>query len=408
MSCAAKENTIIYDSVFVGEVWLAGGQSNMQFRLPEGKNAAKEIAEANYPSIRFFTVETNMNNKPLTKVKGKWLVCNPTNAKTFSAVAYFFARALHQDKNVPVGIISSSWGGTPAEAWTSPDALLTYTDFKDSVTKYQQLQEDWEQLYKNHRKVVDSIRQLNNKSKIPDNPAQKNYPTSLYNAMIAPLTPFGIKGVIWYQGENNAAKSKQYRTLFPLLINDWRSKFNNPKLPFIYVQLANYQPKKPEPVLVDNWALLREAQTMTLSLPNTAMAVAIDIGDAKTIHPTNKQDVGKRLYIAANHVAYKEKNVYAGPQFKSMKIKGNQVKISFTNLGSGLKNRGDSVLGFALAGADKKFYWATATIENDKVVVVCDKVATPVAVRYAWATNPDATLYNVEGLPAVPFRTDDW
>lgn len=173
MSCTANENSIVLDSVFVGEVWLAGGQSNMQFRLPEGKNAAKEIAEANYPLIRFFTVETNMNNKPLTKVKGKWLVCNPTNAKTFSAVAYFFARELHQDQNVPVGIISSSWGGTPAEAWTSPDALLTYADFKDSVLKYQQLQVEWEQLYKNHRRIVDSLRQLDNKSKLPDNPVQK-------------------------------------------------------------------------------------------------------------------------------------------------------------------------------------------------------------------------------------------
>ena len=289
MSFASTESTVVFDSVYVGEVWLAGGQSNMQFRINEGNNAAKEIAEANYPLMRFFTVNTNMSNKPLSKVSGTWLVCNPTNAKTFSAAAYFFARALHKDKNVPVGIISSSWGGTPAEAWTSPDALLTYADFKDSVEKYQQLQEDWEMLYKKHKQTVDSLRQLNNKSKLPDNPVQKNYPTSLYNAMIAPLVPYGIKGVIWYQGEGNAARAKQYRTLFPLLINDWRNKWKNNKLPFIYVQLANYQAKKADPVLVDNWALLREAQTMTLQLPNTGMALAIDIGDAKIfIQPISK------------------------------------------------------------------------------------------------------------------------
>ncbi|CAF2145288.1 unnamed protein product [Rotaria magnacalcarata] len=408
MSFSSQENSVVFDSVFVGEVWLAGGQSNMQLKLPEAKNAGKEIAEANYPLIRFFTVDANISSKPLTKVGGEWLSCNPTNAKKFSAVSYFFARALHKDKNVPVGIISSSWGATPAEAWTSPDALLTYADFKDSALKYQQLQEDWEELYKKHRRVTDSLRQLNNKSKLPDNPVQKNYPTALYNAMIAPLVPYGIKGVIWYQGENNAAKSKQYRTLFPLLINDWRTKWKNEQLPFLYVQLANHQAKKPDPVLVDNWALLREAQTMTLQLPYTAMAVAIDIGDAKTIHPTNKQDVGQRLYIAANHIAYKEKNVYSGPQFKSVKIERDKIEISFNHLGSGLQNKGDSILGFAIAGADKKFYWATATIVNNKVIVSNDKVTTPVAVRYAWATNPDATLYNVEGLPAIPFRTDEW
>ncbi len=410
MVISSASDSIVYPSVFVGEVWLAGGQSNMQLLMPEIKNAGKEIADANYPAIRFFTVGMNISHKPLDKVKGEWQICTPENARKFSAVAYFFARELHQQKLIPVGIIASSWGASPAEAWTSGESLLTYPDFKDSITKYQQLQADWELLYTNYLAERDALKaQPASSKKPPVLPLEKNYPSALYNAMIAPLVPYGIKGIIWYQGENNARKAIQYRSLFPLLINDWGTKWQNNTLPFVFVQLANHKIKIAEPVFKDEWALLREAQLMTLNVPNTGMAVTIDIGEANNIHPKNKQDVGKRLFLAANHLAYNNTtDTYSGPIYQSMKIVGNEAEISFTHVGKGLVIKGDTLTGFAIAGVDKKFYWATAKVKGDKVIVSSSIVANPVAVRYAWASNPDALFYNLNGLPASPFRTDDW
>lgn len=405
---SSGKDSVVFASVFAGEVWLASGQSNMQLTLPEVNNAASEIAAADYPSIRFFTVEHNISSKPLDKVKGEWKICTPENAKKFSAVAYFFARELYRENQVPVGIIHSSWGATPSEAWTSGESLMRYPDFTDSVTRYRQLQEDWELLYTNFLKETETAKAAGTGAKAPVMPAQKNYPTALYNAMIAPMVPYGIKGVIWYQGENNAPRAIQYRTLFPLLISDWRNKWKNDTLPFVFVQLANYKERNTEPVFTDNWALLREAQLMTLQVPHTGMAVTIDIGDAKNIHPKNKQDVGKRLYLAANHVAYHNPGVYSGPQYSSMTIRDNRIELSFLHTGSGLISKDKKLAGFAIAGADQKFYWADAEIMGDKIIVSSTAVPHPVAVRYAWATNPEAGLYNKEGLPASPFRTDSW
>jgi sialate O-acetylesterase len=404
----AQQNLILKD-ILIGEVWLASGQSNMQFRVSELNESRKEINAANYPDIRFFTVALNMSNVPLNSVKGSWKTCSPENAGSFSAVAYFFAKNLHQDKKVPVGVISSSWGATAAEAWTSRESLINHSDYKDSVLKYQKLQEDWELLYQNHLKEVEAARKAN--TKVPQAPAEKNYAGSLYNAMIAPIVPYGIKGVIWYQGENNAntGRGLQYRTLFPLLINDWRTKWNDEKMPFLYVQLANYRQRNTAPVFKDNWALLREAQAMTLKIPNTGMAVTIDIGEENDIHPKNKKDVGNRLYLAAKHIAYKDKGVvYVGPTYKSMKIEDSTISLSFTEVGTGLMSKGEQLIGFAVAGKDKKFYWAEAEIKGNKVVLKCKEVSKPVAVRYAWSINPPCNLFNKEGLPAVPFRTDDW
>lgn len=408
MTISSGEDSVVFSAVHIGEVWLASGQSNMQLTLPEVNNAATEIAEANYPAIRFFTVEHNISSKPLDKVKGVWEICTPENAKKFSAVAYFFARELYRDKQVPVGILSASWGATPSEAWTSGESLINHPDFRDSVSRFQQLQEDWELLYTHFVEETEAVKKGNNGSKPPVMPAQKNYPTALYNAMIAPVIPYGIKGVIWYQGENNASRAKQYQSLFPLLINDWRKKWKNETLPFLFVQLANFRARNPEPVLTDDWASLREAQSMALQLPNTAMAVTIDIGDAKNIHPTNKQDVGKRLYLAANHVAYHVPGIYSGPQYASMAINHDKIELSFIHTGTGLVSKDDKLSGFMIAGADKKFYWADAEISGNKIIVSCKEVLYPVAVRYAWASNPAAGLYNKEGLPASPFRTDDW
>jgi len=240
------------------------------------------------------------------------------------------------------------------------------------------------------------------------NPNNPNLPSVLYNGMIAPVVPYGIRGAIWYQGESNASRAYQYRTLFPRMIRDWREKWGRGDFPFVFVQLANWQQVKPEPD-DDAWAELREAQTMTLSLPNTGMAVTIDIGEADNIHPQNKQDVGRRLALAARHVAYGERLVYSGPMYDSMRVEGGAIRLEFDHVGGGLVVRSGAPLkGFAIAGSDRKFVWADAKIDGDTVVVWSDQVPEPVAVRYAWAINPVCNLYNTEGLPASPFRTDDW
>jgi len=232
----------------------------------------------------------------------------------------------------------------------------------------------------------------------------------LHNAMIQPLLPFAIRGAIWYQGEANTARAYQYQTLFPTLISDWRTQFNNPQMPFIYAQLANFMPARNEPV-ESEWAELREAQAKTLSVPNTAMAVLIDIGETGDIHPKNKQDVGYRLSLPALKMVYGKNIVFSGPTYKSMKVDGNKIRLTFDNIGSGLvtKDKYGYVKGFAISGADKKLVWAKAYLEGNDVIVYSDLVSNPLAVRYAWADNPDdASLYNKEGLPASPFRTDDW
>jgi len=225
-------DSLIFKFVMVGEVWLASGQSNMQMKLSEVNQAQKEINEAKFNKIRFFNVVFNISNKPLAQVKGSWKLCNPENARQFSAAAYYFARDLHLDQNVPVGIISASWGSTPVEAWTSSESLINHPDFKDSVKRYQKLEENWEMLYSDFLKNNELAKKSNNTIKAHVLPVQKNFPTALYNSMIAPIVPYGIKGVIWYQGESNAVRAVQYRTLFPLLIKDWRNKWSNHKLPF--------------------------------------------------------------------------------------------------------------------------------------------------------------------------------
>ena len=235
----------------------------------------------------------------------------------------------------------------------------------------------------------------------------QNCPATLYNSMIRPLIPFGIRGALWYQGESNADRAYQYRRLFPAMIRDWRRRWRQGPMPFLFVQLANWQPRKVMPV-ESAWAELREAQTMTLRLPNTGMALAIDIGDAADIHPKNKQDVGRRLALAAKALVYRRKLIYSGPMYAGMTVKGSQVRLRFKHIGGGLAARGGKLRGFAVAGKDRKFVWAEARIEKGAVVVWSDEIAKPVAVRYAWADNPDANLYNKEGLPASPFRTDKW
>jgi sialate O-acetylesterase len=378
------ESTTLKD-VMIGEVWVCSGQSNMEMPL-EGwgkiNNYKQEIAEANYPNIRLINVEKATSTQPLNDAKFSlgWQPCSPASVSNFSAVAYFFARNIQQHHNVAIGLIQTAYSGTPAESWVSGPSLKTMPAYDSIVT------------------VVSSK---------PGSPKDSHIPTVLYNAMINPIIPYGIRGVIWYQGEGNATKAQQYKTLFPLLINDWRKNWGNKDFPFYFVQLANFTDVKDEPV-ESTWAELREAQLQTLKVPNTGMAVAVDLGVAKDIHPKNKQDVGLRLALIARSKIYKENIPYSGPVYRRYAVKGDRVTITFKELNGGLLAKGDTLKGFAIAGADKKFHWAQAKIAGNKIVVCSADVKEPVAVRYAWANNPLCNLYNKAGLPASPFRTDNW
>jgi sialate O-acetylesterase len=398
LTVKGRKDTRTIEDILMGDVWLASGQSNMELPLRDKNapapgayplilNAEQEVASADFPQIRQFTVKKVVAYQPQTETEGyDWQVCSPATAGSFSAVGYFFARDLHQRYHVPIGLINSPWGGTPAEAWVSAEALQKLPDFQAPVA---------------------ALAGRPARSATPEKDAQ-NTPTVLYNGMIAPLQPYAIKGVIWYQGESNTGRGAQYRTLFPALIRDWRARWGS-ELPFLFVQLANFTKTLPLPGPSD-WAEVREAQAMTLALPRTGMASAIDLGDPDDIHPANKQDVGYRLALAARQVAYGDQQVVAaGPMFQSMQASGSQIRLKFSNVGTGLmlKSGTTTLTGFAVAGADGQFHWAAATLAGPaEVVLTCAAVPTPVAVRYDWANNPLGNLYNREGLPAAPFRTD--
>jgi sialate O-acetylesterase len=419
MTVEGEENTIMFTDVLVGEVWVCSGQSNMQWTVKNSKDEEKEIAAADYPNIRLFYVERKVSDEPEDDCNGEWKVCSPQSIPEFSAVAYYFGREVHTASNVPVGLIHTSWGGTPAESWTTIETLRGNPMFEPILERWKKTMGDYPQAKAEFDKQLAEWEQAVEKAKAegasppsrprepmgPDHPWR---PSGLYNAMIAPLQPFAIRGAIWYQGESNAGRAYQYRTLFPAMIEDWRRTWGQSDSPFLFVQLANFQERKPDPGDSD-WAELREAQSMTLSLPNTGMAVIIDIGEAGDIHPKNKQDVGKRLALNALAKVYDKDVVYSGPIFKSMRLKDGKIALSFNHVDGGLMTpSGEPLKGFAIAGADKKFVWANAEINGKRILVWSDDVKEPVAVRYAWAINPECNLFNSVGLPASPFRTDDW
>ena len=573
------DSTFVLENILVGEVWICSGQSNMQWPVRAAMNASEEIEAAQYPEIRFFTVTRKVSDELEENLEGEWQVCGPQSVGEFSAVGYFFGRTLHRDLGVPIGLIHSSWGGTPAEAWTPRPVLEAHADFhpileryKEAFAKYPEASKDYEdrlaqweaqreegtlqdrhvdpgnvgfakgwaeldhdvsewkemelpqlwektmdidgavwfrrevsipeawsgkdldlslgaiddfdvtyfngikvgemdektagwwthprhytvpgELVKAGRAVIavrifdhfagggfrgvstdmklmpqgeeESISLAgswnyqvevaldpgklapNRRPTAPFGPGHPHSPSGLYNAMIHPLIPYAIRGAIWYQGESNAGRAYQYRTLFPAMIRAWRDRWNQGNFPFLFVQLANFMPIQPDPA-ESAWAELREAQLMALSLPNTGMATIIDIGEARDIHPKNKQDVGKRLAWWALVKSYGKDLVYSGPLYESMQIEENRVRLTFQHVGGGLIAKGGGPLkGFAMAGEDSQFVWADAVIEGNTVVVSSKAVDAPVAVRYAWADNPECNLYNKEGLPASPFRTDQW
>jgi sialate O-acetylesterase len=569
LEVSGARNTVRVQDVLVGEVWVASGQSNMEFALDGASNAAAEIAAADQPAIRHFNVTKALATSPREDVTGQWIPTTPETAATFSAVAHFFARELHARLHVPIGIIHASWGGTPAEAWMSRTALTADPEFRALLERFDATAADagaeaayesalaewergnvavdagnqgagsgwarpetdasrwpaievprpWERTglnldgavwlrrdvevpaawvgkdleltlgaiddfdttywegtevghtgsetpgYWTHprRYVVPGSLVHGGRSVIavrvfdrggdggfmgpgelmrmlptlgqgepirlagawhyriergvgpvqpdwgsqPQPPVGQNSPTVLFNSMVAPLTPLAVRGAIWYQGEANAGRAYQYRRLFRALIRDWRRSFANPEFPFLFVQLANFMPRAALPG-ESEWAELREAQTLALKEPRTGMAVAIDVGEAGDIHPRNKQDVGKRLALAALSSVYGQGVEGCGPLYASSSIAAGKVRLHFTHA-SGLRTSdGAAPKGFAVAGADGKFVWAQAAIEGEEIVVWNPAVTAPAAVRYAWADNPEVNLVNGSDLPASPFRTDDW
>lgn len=413
------KNTVTVKNILVGEVWVGSGQSNMQMAVQSAANAEQEIAAATYPRIRLFSVERKVAETPQDNCVGKWVECSPQTVGDFSAAAYYFGRELHKELKVPVGLIHTSWGGTPAESWASPAMIEDNAVFEPIVARYKEAVANYPKAKKEYDEKLELWKKEAEKAKTagtktpprpsePLGPASPWAPAGLYNAMIAPLTPYTIRGAIWYQGESNAGRAYQYRDLFPAMIKSWRRAWPEGDFPFLYVQLANYMQVKEEPG-ESTWAELREAQLLTLDLPDTGMAVIIDIGEAADIHPKNKQDVGRRLALWALARTYGKSIVYSGPLYKSMDTKGNRIILHFDHIGGGLVAKdGGTLKGFAVAGQDRKFVWADARIEGDTVVVSSDKVAEPIAARYAWADNPVCSLYNKAGLPASPFRTDTW
>jgi sialate O-acetylesterase len=568
----AGRNTLNFRNVLVGEVWVCSGQSNMEWSLSNAQDGAKESAAADYPFIHLFTVAKKTSAAPLEDVEGRWVVTTPKEAASFSAVGYFFGRELHKRLNVPVGLIHTSWGGTPAEAWTSRDTLKAsavlrpildrydrqLADLPRLQREYERARDEWAsryvmedpgnrgepegyakpghdagvwkrmnvpQLWESAGLDVDGVVWFRRELEVPaawagkdltlrlgaiddfdttyfngervgstgpDTPnawvaprlyrvpgslvragrntlavrvfdrvggggfgggqmtlaplgsapgdgvalngewlykeeatvpsrqidwsrqpqppgaANQNNPTVLYNAMLAPLFPYAIRGAIWYQGESNAGRAEQYRTLFPAMIRDWRAAWKQGDFPFYFVQLANWK-ARPVDSNDSEWAELREAQTLTMrEAASTGMAVAIDIGNPDDIHPRNKLDVGLRLARWALADTYGMKLEQSGPLYAGHKVEGGRVRVTFKHSG-GLKTRdGAPPAGFYVAGADRKFVPAEARVEKGEVVVWSKAVPAPFAVRYAWADNPSANLYNSEGLPASPFRTDDW
>ncbi len=408
--------------VLVGEVWLCSGQSNMAWPLRGTKNGLAVSASADHPEIRLFEVAFRSSPIPEEDVTGQWTPCTPDTAAKFPATAFYFARQLHEQLGVPIGLLGSYKGGSPALPWTPLEALKRHPEFERPVRRVEAASvQELEAAYTEaHARWTQRRLEQPDEDPPPREPAHwsrnDRFATGLYNAMIAPLAGASIAGVIWYQGETDTNHgSHVYEKLFQALIKGWRGAWGRDDLPFLFVQLANYRNRSEQPEF-SNWDRVREAQARALTLPHTAMAVAIDIGGTG-IHPGNKRDVGDRLALAARRVVYGEDLVFSGPVFREMRIEGNRAHLRFEHTGGGLVllhppgRRGGSVPeraeGFAMAGEDRVFHWAEAEVEDDRVTVWSDAVEKPVAVRYGIGMNPAVNLYNREGLPAVPFRTDD-
>jgi len=423
----AGKNTVVVKDVLLGDVWLCSGQSNMSISLGgflAAPGVKDDIATADFPLIRQFGVLEHFADAPQTDVKGEWLACGPRTAGRVSAVAFYFARKVHAETGVPIGILRSAKGSTRIECWLAEDSLLNTKELEPFARTMRESLAQW------GRDKAAAVRS----GVKPDAPEFPPYPfgekvrrprcVTLHNGMIAPLAPVALRGVIWYQGEGNAGDPKtaqEYTIRLQTLVRDWRRMFGDGELPVYLVQLPAYREPTDSPAGGDAWAHLRESQRKCLALPHTGLAVTIDIGEADDIHPKNKFDVGDRLARLALADVYGKKLERSGPLVRGLKIDGNKAVVEFDHVGSGLMvGRKDGrkpaeevkdgrLARFAVAGKDRKWYWAEAKIVRDTVVCTHPDVPNPVAVRYAFSANPTGTnLYNRDGLPASPFRTDDW
>jgi len=394
------KNTITIKDVLVGDVWVCSGQSNMEWAVNQS-NGAEDAAAANLPNIRRIKLNHVSLNKPTTNVPNKWEVCSPQTAGKFTAVGFYFARRVQKETGVPIGLLDDNWGGTRIEPWVPLAGFEMVPELSA---------------------IADKVKQRD--AAATGDPARIGHgePVALYNGMIAPVMPFGIKGALWYQGESNGGEGEEYFHKMRALVGGWRTVWGQGEFPFYFVQLANFQKDNNTPEGGDGWARVRAAQTKSLTIPKTGMAVIIDIGEERDIHPKNKFDVGERLALWALHHDYGKKDVVpGGPLFKAAKVEGDKIRVSFDYAANGLivgrkegRNPVEAVADgklarFSIAGADKKWVWADAVIDGGTVVVSSKEVPQPVAVRYAYSMNPaGANLYNKEGLPASPFRSDDW
>jgi sialate O-acetylesterase len=433
----SKSPNLQIKNILVGEVWICSGQSNMEWSVGGVLNAKDEIAAATNPIIRHIKVQKTQCSRKLDDIdNGVWEVCSPQTAGGFTAVGYFFAKTLVKELDIPVGLIGSNWGGTRIEPWTCPEGFKLFPEFKSIVSQVEKWDSTTEAGRANFAEYAEKMKDWTKKAEkaiavkqaVPDLPASPlplpdpQLPTKLYNGMIYPLIPYAIRGAIWYQGESNAGDGLAYVQKKKALIEGWRQVWKQGDFPFYHVQLANYTTSDPNrPEGGDGYSRLREAQLQSLSIKNTGMAVIIDIGEAKDIHPKNKQDVGARLALWALANDYGKKIEFSGPLYKSFKVEGNKIRIEFDHADSGIfvgektglepvKEIKNGKPGWiSIAGEDRKFYFADALIDGKTLVVSSDKVANPAAVRYHFTANPEGLhLYNKEGLPASPFRTDAW
>jgi len=441
------KNTVTLADVVVGEVWLCSGQSNMEFTVEARPgtwqantrvaNAAAEIAAARYPLIRHVRIEQTVAAAPAATVKTSgWIAAAPETVGGFTAVGYFFARDVFQKLGVPVGLVHASWGGTPVEAWMSPAALASAPAFAvvgerwaqnlagypAAKAKFDADLAAWKAAEADARAApapaakpgakaapptpLALFLKANPRPRAPRGPGDPWTPAGLFNGMINPLLPYALRGAIWYQGESNADRAAEYRALFAATIAAWRAHFGQGDFPFYWVNLANF--KNAGDPTGRSYAFLREAQTQTLALPETGQALALDIGNPDDIHPTNKQDVGRRLALLAKNRVYGITGADTGPTFLAAGREGGALRVTFTHAGDGLVAHDRPVQALELAGADRVFHPATAKIVRDTLLVSAPAVKEPVAVRYAWTNAPAANLYNGSGLPAVPFRSDAW
>ncbi|MEP4077905.1 sialate O-acetylesterase [Haloferula sp.] len=412
--------------VLVGEVWFASGQSNMAWTVNKTEEAEANIAAANHPGIRIFQAKRTPAAEPQNDIDGAWFISSPETAGNFTAVGYYFAKELHQDLKVPIGIISSSWGGKPVETFTSREALASIPEGTPQLEKLDQMianydpakaKKNFETAMKKYETTFTEwkAKPKEGRGKAPRKPSMAKDPAStegrpgvLFNGMINPFVGYTMRGAIWYQGEANAKtpeSSAAYGKLFPLMINDWRKRWND-DFSFLWAQLANFKKATQEPGLVDPWAQLQDEQRKSLALPKTGMAVINDIGAANDIHPRNKKDVGRRLALWALANDYGKDIVFSGPLFKSSEIKGSEIIVHFDHA-KGLKSRdGQPLKRFEITGDNQTWHWADAKIDGDTVVVSSKEVSAPKAARYAWSANPEgANLVNGDELPASVFGT---